>query len=330
MEHWYIEDNNLVDLYLLGRLSAEERMRFEQHFIDCPECLDWLERTSELRAGLRVWSGKNIRQLSPGFEPEESRSKSPAGQEWLLTPTGREWRAGQAMPVERIGPAGLWARMAGLSQVGQAALLAAAAMLIAGPMAWVIWEWRSNGHKLAQAEQAASAWQRRYEEQLQKVHDLTGGMQAREEQFSAQHAQLAAQLERERKARGRLEDRVDNREEDRALVSILTLSVERSTRPDPSKPINRIALSRLSKLTVLWLELGTDSDLPSYRATLLTIEGSKLWTESGLKPNSRGALALGLHSGLFKPGIYLLTVEGLTGPEHYAAIAKYSFRVLDQ
>ncbi|HKX31429.1 MAG TPA: hypothetical protein VJ302_27330 [Blastocatellia bacterium] len=234
------------------------------------------------------------------------------------------------MPVERIGPAGLWARMAGLSQVGQAALLAAAAMLIAGPMAWVIWEWRSNGHKLAQAEQAASAWQRRYEEQLQKVHDLTGGMQAREEQFSAQHAQLAAQLERERKARGRLEDRVDNREEDRALVSILTLSVERSTRPDPSKPINRIALSRLSKLTVLWLELGTDSDLPSYRATLLTIEGSKLWTESGLKPNSRGALALGLHSGLFKPGIYLLTVEGLTGPEHYAAIAKYSFRVLDQ
>src|SRR5262249_4679337 len=159
---------------------------------------------------------------------------------------------------------------------------------------------RSESHKLAQAGEAVSAWQHRYEEQAQKVRDLTEEMRAREGQFSAPHAQLAAQLEREREARRRLEDQVSSGGGHRALVSIFALSVERSRRPDLSKPINRIAFSRWSKSIVLWLELGTDSDLLSYRATLSTVEGQSLWTESGLKPNSQDALALGFNSGLFK------------------------------
>jgi hypothetical protein len=330
MEHWYIEENNIADLYLLGQLSAEVRVRFEQHFIACPECLDCLEQTRSLRAGLRVWSRENIRQICPGVNAEESRQESLAGHQWSITPTGRERPAGQAMPVERIGLARLWTWVPGVGQVRQAALLAAAALLIAGSIAWLVWEGRSESHKLAQAREAVSAWQHRYEEQAQKVRDLTKEMWEREGQFSAQHAQLATQLEREREARRRLEDRVNGGEGHQGLVSIFALSVERSRRPDLSKPINRIALSRMSKSIVLWLELGTDSDLPSYRATLSTVEGQSIWTERGLKPNSGDALALGCNSSLFKPGIYLLTVEGLTAPEQYVPVAKYSFRVLDQ
>jgi hypothetical protein len=37
MDHHYIEDHGIGDHYLVGQLPAEERMRFEEHFVDCHE-----------------------------------------------------------------------------------------------------------------------------------------------------------------------------------------------------------------------------------------------------------------------------------------------------
>src|SRR5262245_16004229 len=54
MDHQYIEGHNIPDLYLQGTLSAEERVRFEEHFIDCPQCLDRLELTEDFRGALRT------------------------------------------------------------------------------------------------------------------------------------------------------------------------------------------------------------------------------------------------------------------------------------
>jgi len=54
MEHTYIEEHQIAECYLIGNLSAEERMRFEEHFVDCRECVARLETTRDLRAGLRM------------------------------------------------------------------------------------------------------------------------------------------------------------------------------------------------------------------------------------------------------------------------------------
>ena len=35
MDHQYIDDHDILDGYLQERLSAAERARFEEHFIDC-------------------------------------------------------------------------------------------------------------------------------------------------------------------------------------------------------------------------------------------------------------------------------------------------------
>jgi anti-sigma factor RsiW len=62
MDHGYIEENNVADRYLMGKLSAEERARFEEHFVDCAQCLDRLETTEGIRAALRtVAAGKHSR-----------------------------------------------------------------------------------------------------------------------------------------------------------------------------------------------------------------------------------------------------------------------------
>jgi hypothetical protein len=54
MDHHQIEEQNIPDLYLMGRLLPEERARFEEHFVDCPSCLDRLETTEAFRGGLRT------------------------------------------------------------------------------------------------------------------------------------------------------------------------------------------------------------------------------------------------------------------------------------
>jgi hypothetical protein len=52
MDHAYIEDADIVSRYALHRLSPEEKRAFEEHFVDCPDCLDRLESTKKLRQGL--------------------------------------------------------------------------------------------------------------------------------------------------------------------------------------------------------------------------------------------------------------------------------------
>jgi hypothetical protein len=53
MDHREIEDRNIPDLYLMNKLSSETKLRFEEHFISCPECLSRLEMTEELRTALK-------------------------------------------------------------------------------------------------------------------------------------------------------------------------------------------------------------------------------------------------------------------------------------
>ncbi len=53
MDHAYIEDNQIVDRYLMGRLSEEEAERFADHSIGCPQCLDSLALGERMQRGMR-------------------------------------------------------------------------------------------------------------------------------------------------------------------------------------------------------------------------------------------------------------------------------------
>jgi hypothetical protein len=56
MDHRTIEDSDLVEAYVTGRLGASERADFEAHLVDCPDCLDRVESAQGLSAGLRALS----------------------------------------------------------------------------------------------------------------------------------------------------------------------------------------------------------------------------------------------------------------------------------
>ncbi|HKX30457.1 MAG TPA: zf-HC2 domain-containing protein [Blastocatellia bacterium] len=311
MEHWYIEEHNIADLYLSGKLPADERALFEQHLIGCAKCLSRLEVTKGLRVGLRVIMAEDPQRLRRG-EPEwqedqddEQQPERPLERRWNVRVSG--WR-------ER------WNR------IHPAVAFSAAVLLMALPVSSLILKVRGVQHRLARAEENASAWRRRSEERAQTIRDLADEVKVREGRASAAQDQLIAQLDRERENRLPA-GKAGPADHLQAAIPVFALSAVRIGSPDLSRPVNRVTPSPSSKWIVLWLQLEFDTDLRSYRASLTTADGRNLWRDGDLKPNSTGMLALGFNSSLFKAGTYHLTLEGLTEQGVYVSSARYSFRV---
>jgi anti-sigma factor RsiW len=295
MEHSYIEDHHIADRYLSGKLSIVERARFEEHFVDCPECLDRLQTIDDFRAGLRTVAAEEATRLRAYLS---------------------------------VGQAGMLARIALLVRRRQWPLVAVAILLIALPMAFLIPDWRSARRELAQAKQESSEWRRKYAESEQAAHDLAKEMQTRERESSLRLERLAAQFGSMRKSPDSAPRQSDKAAERQSEIPVFALSVVRGGGADPSRPVNRITLPPQSKSIILMLELEPDPDLHSYRVAISTTDGRSVWTKDGLKLNSKNALALSFNSSLLKPGDHLLTLEGINAQEGRTPVATYTFRAL--
>src|SRR5882762_8203523 len=53
MDHGYIEEHQIVSQYAMGKLDPADRVEFEEHLVDCPQCLNELELTDDFRHTLR-------------------------------------------------------------------------------------------------------------------------------------------------------------------------------------------------------------------------------------------------------------------------------------
>jgi Putative zinc-finger len=53
MDHTYIQEHQIVSQYAVGKLDPADRVQFEDHLVDCPQCLDELELTDDFRHSLR-------------------------------------------------------------------------------------------------------------------------------------------------------------------------------------------------------------------------------------------------------------------------------------
>lgn len=64
MDHVTIEEDNVAERYLLGQLDAEQAGRFEEHYLDCPECLERLELSKRLHQGLKDLAAEDAARLT--------------------------------------------------------------------------------------------------------------------------------------------------------------------------------------------------------------------------------------------------------------------------
>ncbi|MFL6236957.1 MAG: hypothetical protein ACJ76N_27755 [Thermoanaerobaculia bacterium] len=64
MDHTYIEENQVVDRYVMGRLPPDEAGLFEDHYLSCPECLDRLALAESLERGFKRAAGQDAARLA--------------------------------------------------------------------------------------------------------------------------------------------------------------------------------------------------------------------------------------------------------------------------
>jgi hypothetical protein len=65
MDHAYIQEHQIVFRYSVGKLEATDRVEFEDHLVDCPQCMDELDLTDDFRYSLRSAASQSESQI-PG------------------------------------------------------------------------------------------------------------------------------------------------------------------------------------------------------------------------------------------------------------------------
>ena len=76
MDHPTIDADSTAERYVTGRLTPEEALRFEEHYLDCPSCCARVEAAERLQRGLRRLA-EEAAAGAPGGSRSSSWSRSP-------------------------------------------------------------------------------------------------------------------------------------------------------------------------------------------------------------------------------------------------------------
>lgn len=134
MDHFYIEEHNIVARYEMGKLSSESRADFEEHLVDCRQCQEQLAATEDFRQGLKTVAAEDIVR-----QPVVTSASSV----WMSS-------AGRRLTV---------------------ATFAACVLLIAASGLLLVRE-RRISDQLSQTRLTAADWQHRYENGVQVTAEL--------------------------------------------------------------------------------------------------------------------------------------------------------------
>lgn len=94
MDHAYIEEHGLIDLYHRGQLPPEEEAGFEEHFVGCPECQERLQMARGFQRGLKTVVTEEVKE-------DVARAGLLA---WLVRSPRRYWLAVAALILAAVLP----------------------------------------------------------------------------------------------------------------------------------------------------------------------------------------------------------------------------------
>lgn len=164
MNHEYINQFNVIDQYVLGHLTANEAEEFEDHFIDCPVCVEQLNATRDLVQDLKGLAVQETLELE--------REKVSASSGWGL----------KALVPNRLSAA-----------------LAFGCIVVAGVLTFVAFRrFNQLEEELRQTQQAASIIRQEHQSSLA----ATAETERQQQEAKQQLAQRVDELERKLKEEG--------------------------------------------------------------------------------------------------------------------------------
>ena len=292
MDHKYINEFDLVERYLMGKLAAEETAEFEAHFVDCLECVGQLKTTKALMDGLRIVASEKA---------PEPRGYEPRGLSWPLRHSG--FRKSLALAA------------------GVLVLVALVGAVVVSNQI------RRSRVEADQAKSASAEWARRYEEERESSSLAEMRHQDSERDLKTQLAKLRAELGIEHEQNtGEMADDHGGLKKPQTKPETFELKSTRGGEPAAGS-LNKIIVPRSAKF-VISVALEGEGGQHAYRWTIRDRRKRLIWKRSGLKPNRYDLLSFEFNSTFFRDGDYILTVEGVAGNGNASLVGEYLFRVL--
>jgi Putative zinc-finger len=228
MTHADVQHANVSDRYVMGKLSGQEQASFEEHLLDCQECLDRVEALGHLSRGLRTALSESSKM------------------ETVLLP-------------------GLIARFAQLARWQQRALALAALMLILVPAATAYLVQVMAERQLRHANEALADFRHDYAEKQKAVDELNEQLRASTARVQQTEAQLLQDRASQTKEQQQLSASLQL--EALASAPVFSLNASRGAGTDQSPP-KEISLDHSPKELILSLELEPDPDAATYRVAI--------------------------------------------------------------
>jgi hypothetical protein len=291
MYHAYIQENNIADLYLLGKLPSEESARFEIHFLSCADCVTQIEEIEALRVGLR--GSATTAKAKPTARPRRFAFFT-----WLS-----EFRAWQQLTF----------------------IIATLLLVAALPAALLMREIRTLRQELNEAKATELARNTPLQNSPAPERPAATVIENQSPRAAAKPADVGPAGQ---KSDGRAVPAKNGSVPVQPQVNtpLFAFNAVRSGAPEV---VNKILVSRKPQSFVVSLDLEGENRYSIYRATIFS--GHRpIWRNGGLRPNQLNMLVMILNSSFFHDGDYQLTIEGLRPKEPAASVANYPFRITKQ
>lgn len=288
MNHEYVSKSNLIDQYVLGKLAADEVEAFEDHFVDCPECVEQLKISRSFIHDLK------------GLAVQETLFSGSSS-----TPRTQRWSLPQLVPL-RLWPA-----------------IACCCIVAVSVLAFVAVR-RANRleAQLHQAKEDASAISQKYQQEV----DAAAEAEKRHQETKQDLTQRLDELEKKLKTEETAGNRDQFAGHGSPAVNFPIFSLISAARTQGQNRVE-VSLPAASSRFALSIPVEERKDFKAYRVTILDHRGAEIFNQSGFKPDDYHALSLSLNSNFLAPGNYDLQVEGLNESNQWSTVGNYPFRV---
>jgi hypothetical protein len=241
MNHDYIKELNLNDQYVLGKLATQEAEAFENHFIECPECVEQLNITRSFIHDLK------------GLAVEETLSS-----DFKRAPQTRRWQLQQLVPLR------VWTA------------IAFCCVLIG--VVFAFYAVRRLGRleaELHQAQEESASISQKYQQGLSTAAESEKQYQEERQQLVQRVDELEKKLNTE--GSGNQSAGVGSKTPDVNFPIFVLASVARGSAPAPVE----IAVPASSSRFALSIPVEDRREFSSYRVTILDHRGAPVWKQGG-------------------------------------------------
>jgi len=289
MNHDYIIKSEVIDQYVLGKLTADQVEEFEAHFVDCPECIDQLDISRSFILDL-----KGLAVQETLFSNVRHVSKT------------QRWRPKYSLTT-------LWPAIACASVIVAVGI----GFLAVGRLGRLETE-------LRQAKADAVDLSQKYQQGVETAAESEKQHRETQQALAQRVGELEQKVETERVAN---KQATQSRGSGAPEVNFPIFALVASARSQIPSPVEITPPAGSSRIA-LSIPVEENKDFSDYRVTILDRRGVRVFNQAGFKPDAYHALSLSLNANFFTPSTYELKVEGLTQPHQWSLVGTYPFRVI--